>query len=174
MNTVEFDAALVEDVAAQDNLVVEEFAAVAVNFYRSDGCVADRQIEIGRDTLIRFTADALNNGGGTADLQLQGGDDCKRDQCAIGACVEKGVNCGAGEWGLPVRTCELYENNWSLRNAGFQGLIGILHGMEALGKSSATNHDSGFLFEHLADEQVLVRALGKNPLGEGLFVGIVI
>jgi len=116
----------------------------------------------------------LNNGGGTADLQLQGGDDCKWDQCAIGACVEKGVNCGAGEWGLPVRTCELYENNWSLRNAGFQGLIGILHGMEALGKSSATNHDSGFLFEHLADEQVLVRALGKNPMGEGLFVGIVV
>ena len=65
---VEFDAALVEDVAAQDDLVVEEIAAVAVNFYRSDSYVADRQIEIGRNTLIRFTADTLNDGCGTADL----------------------------------------------------------------------------------------------------------
>jgi hypothetical protein len=97
VDTIEFDAALVEDVAAQDDLVSEDVAAVAVNFDRSDGCVADRQIE-----------------------------------------------------------------------------IGILHGMAALGKSSAANHEDGFLFEHLADEQVLIGALGENPLGEGLFAGIVI
>jgi hypothetical protein len=42
-----------------------------------------------------FIAKSINDGGGTADLQLQGGDDCKRDKCAIGAGVEKGVNCGA-------------------------------------------------------------------------------
>ena len=76
--------------------------------------------------------------------------------------------------GLPVGTCELDGNDWSVRNTGFQGLIEILHGMEGLNKSSATNHGPGFLFEHLADGQVLVRALGKSPLGEGLFVEIVI
>ncbi len=34
--------------------------------------------------------------------------------------------------------------------------------------------EDGFLFEHLADEEILIGALGKNPLGEGLFVAIVI
>lgn len=96
VNTVKFDTALVEDVAAQDDLVVEKFAAVAVNFHCSDGCVADRQIEVGGNALIGFTADALNDGGGTANLQLQGGDDRKWDEGAIGAGIEKGVNCGAG------------------------------------------------------------------------------
>ncbi len=77
VDTVEFDAALVEDIATQDDLVVEEFTAIAVNFHRPDGGVADRQIEIGCDALTRFTADTLNDGSGTADLQLQGGDDRK-------------------------------------------------------------------------------------------------
>jgi hypothetical protein len=44
----------------------------------------------------------------------------------------------------------------------------------ALGKSSAANHQNGFLFEDLADEEILIGTLGENPLGEGLFAGIVI
>jgi hypothetical protein len=96
VDALEFDAALVEDVAAQDDLVSEDVAAVAVNFYRSDGCVADRQIQIGRDTLIGFPTDPLNDRVRTADLQLQAGDHSQRNKCAIGACIEKGVNCGVG------------------------------------------------------------------------------
>jgi hypothetical protein len=46
--------------------------------------------------------------------------------------------------------------------------------MKALGKSGAANHQNGFLFEDLADEEVLVRSIGENSLRESLFVGVVV
>jgi len=83
VDAVEFDTTLIQNVATQDDLMVEDVTTVTVHLYCSDGGVADRQIEVGGDTLIRFAPDALDDGGGTADLQLQSGDDGKRDKGAI-------------------------------------------------------------------------------------------
>jgi hypothetical protein len=83
VDAVEFDTTLIQNVATQDDLMVEDVTTVTVYLYCSDGGGADRQIEVGSNTLIRFATDALDDGGGTADLQLQDGDDGKGDKGAI-------------------------------------------------------------------------------------------